>query len=83
MNKLDELEKELDGDVGPGSAPLFRGTGVPGRPSTTNMFGAEIKVSINDMLRADDEAKLLTTEAQVLHERARRKEQEAMKKGLR
>lgn len=79
MNKFfDELEMELDRDVSPG-IPVFRGTGVPGKPSNLHLFAEPKKMSVAEMLRAEDEAKLLVTEAQILRERARRKEAETMK----
>lgn len=82
MNKLDELELELDGDVSTDGV-LFRGTGSPGKPSNLHLFAETKKKSINDMLKEQDQVELLVTEAQVLRARAKRKEEEAMRKEMR
>ena len=77
---IDDLERELDEDVS-SARSIFRGTGSPGKPSNIHMFYEPKKKSINDMLKEQDQAELLVTEAQVLRARAERKEKEAMKKG--
>lgn len=79
---MDDLERELDADVGPGNS-IFRGTGSPGRPSNLHRFYEAPKRSVAEMLKAQDQVELLVSEAQVLRARAERKEKEAMKKGLR
>lgn len=78
---MDDLERELDADVGPGTS-IFRGTGSPGKPSNLHTFYEAPKRTINDLLKEQDEVELLVTEAQVLLERSKQKEKEAMMKGL-
>ena len=79
---MDDLERELDEDVGPGNS-IFRGTGSPGRPSNIHMFYEAPKKGVAEMLHEQDQVELLVSEAQVLRARAERKEKEAMEKGLR
>ena len=79
---IEDLERELDNDISP-DRTIFRGTGTPGRPSNIHMFYEAPKKSVNDMLKEQDQVELLVTEAQVLRARAKRKEEEAMKEGLR
>lgn len=79
---MDDLERELDNDTS-SEKITFLGTGSPGRPSNAHMFYEAPRKSITKQLLQEEEKELLVTEAQVLRERARRKEKEAMKKGMR
>ena len=78
---MDDLERELDADISYGKT-VFRGTGTIGQPSNLHRFYEAPKRSVAEMLKEQDQVELLVTESQVLHERARRKEAEAMEKGL-
>lgn len=74
---MDDLEKMLNDDT---STPkrTFIGTGVPGKPSNQYLFAEPKQESIAKKLLDEDKKKLLTTEAEVLYARARKKEKEAM-----
>lgn len=74
---MDDLEKMLNNDT---SEPrnVFIGTGVPGKPSNQYLFAKPKQESIAKKLLDEDKKKLLTTEAEVLYARARKKEIEAM-----
>jgi len=74
---MDDLEKMLNNDT---STPrkVFIGTGVPGKPSNQYLFAEPKQESIAKKLLDEDKKKLLTTEAEVLYARARKKEREAM-----
>lgn len=78
---MDDLERELDEDVS-SARSIFRGTGSPGKPSNVNLFYESPKKGVAEMLKDQDQAELLVTEAQVLRARAERKELEAMEKEL-
>ena len=74
---MDDLEKMLNNDT---STPrkVFMGTGAPGKPSNQYLFAEPKQESIAKKLLSEDKKKLLTTEAEVLYTRARKKEIEAM-----
>lgn len=74
---MDDLEKMLNNDT---STPrkVFIGTGVPGKPSNQYLFTESKQESVAKKLLSEDKKKLLTTEAEVLYARARKKEREAM-----
>lgn len=74
---MDDLEKMLNDDTSkPGK--VFIGTGVPGKPSNQYLFAEQKQESIAKKLLSEDKKKLLTTEAEVLYARARKKERELM-----
>lgn len=74
---MDDLEKMLNNDT---STPkrIFIGTGAPGKPSNQYLFAKPKQESIAKKLLDEDKKKLLTTEAEVLYARARKKERELM-----